>query len=328
MGQKRQMQVPSHACVCHGEAHGVEAVAPDPGTMEEGAIQEIVQVGKQIEELENQEGDDVQREKEVLASVEAELIQAALPPGCNLECFFDNHQWLPDHGEHTEEAILDHFQQNNRKFEAHACDCHGEQAVIGEIVHVKEEIEELESQDSDSAKLKKEVLESVEEGLVESVFPSDCDLDCFFDNNPWLKKMIIHTEDAVLNFFQNKGIPTSFCACRERDPAGEDSAPDAGAMKEILHVQEEINTLEHQEGESAKLKKEVLASVQEELIEVALPPGCNLDCFFEKESWLDIEHTEEAVLDFFKEQNVQMPSHACDCLDETVNTAAMAEAGS
>ena len=67
---------------------------------------------------------------------------------------------------------------------------------------------------------------------------------------------------------------------------------------------------------------------REELIGAALPPGCNLDCFFEKESWLKIEHTEEAVLDFFKEQNMQMPIHVCDCPDETVKTAAMAEAGS
>jgi len=66
------------------------------------------------------------------------------------------------------------------------------------------------------------------------------------------------------------------------------------------------------------------------LVEAALPPGCNLDCFFEKEKWLavKIEHTEEAVLDFFKDQNVHVPIHACDCPEETVETAAMTEAGS
>merc|ERR1712085_200757 len=104
----------------------------------------------------------------------------------------------------------------------------------------------------------KEVLESVEEGLVESVFPPGCNLDCFFDNNPWLEEKIDHTEKAVLDFLQNKTIPIYICACQAGAPVEEDSAPDAsaveaGAMKEIVHVQEEIDKLENQEGDGAKL---------------------------------------------------------------------------
>ena len=391
--RKKNRRVPSHACFCDGR--GVPVVgeaAPEPGAVEGGAIEEIVQVGARIEALERGGGAGAAWEEEVLASVEAELIRAALPPGCNLECFFDNHQWLADKIEHTEEAVVEHFQKRWKKIPKdtweHACDCGAESAVIEEIVHLEEELEELEDQDGDEAKREKEVLESVEAGLIKAALPPDCDLDCFFDNHDFLAKKLEHTEEAVLEFFQKKNreipsaacacpgestlpfscdldcffanhdwlakhiehteeavlgfyqkmkrnITSEACACPDGSPVLGDAAPDPdaveeGAIEEIVYLEEEIEKLENQDGNGTARVEEVLASVEGELIEAALPPGCDLNCFFENHEHLasKIEHTEEAVLEHFQKQKKRIGAHACDCPGETTETTAMAETGS
>ena len=160
-----------------GELVQMEAAAPDAGAVAEGAIKEIVHVGQEIEELERREGDaDAELEKEVLLKVETELVQASLAPGCNLACFFDNHPCFGT--ERTKEKVLGHLEERLKEIGTdaktpneiweHACDCRGDLTITKEMVHVEEEIEELENQDGEDAKLEKEVLESMEEGLIET----------------------------------------------------------------------------------------------------------------------------------------------------------------
>eukprot|EP00578_Thalassiosira_sp_NH16_P025460 CAMPEP_0181098612 /NCGR_PEP_ID=MMETSP1071-20121207/12219_1 /TAXON_ID=35127 /ORGANISM="Thalassiosira sp., Strain NH16" /LENGTH=449 /DNA_ID=CAMNT_0023181219 /DNA_START=572 /DNA_END=1921 /DNA_ORIENTATION=- len=337
--QKHDTKIYNHDCGCQvGKAPDAEGgeLEAEPGavtlSVEEGAIEEIIHVEEEVEELEGQDGNSAELKEEVLEHVEVELIQAALPPGCNLDCFFENHKRLSDKIEHTEEAVLDFFKNKKKKggIGGRACDCHGETAIIEEIVHVEDEIEELEGQDGDGAELKEEVLKSVEEELIEASLPPGCDLDCFFDKHHALAKKIENTEEALLEHFQkhSKKVYNNACGCQGGASVEGDSEPkptnevEEGAMEEIIHVEEEIEELEGQDGDSAELEKEVLESVEEELIEAALPPGCNLDCFFDNHKKLTdkIEHTEEAVLDFFQKQKRKIPRHACDC-EETVANA-------
>ena len=190
----KDRRVPSEFCFCHDVESPVAGEAgPDPGAAEEETIEDILRVESKIEALERQEGDGARDEEEALAAVEAALIRVGLPPKCDLECFFDNYQGLADKIEHTQEAVLDFFQQQERdigkealQIGEHACDCHGEKAVIEEMAHVKEEIEELEGQDGEDARLEKGVLESVEAELVEATLPPGCGVECLFDNSPWL----------------------------------------------------------------------------------------------------------------------------------------------
>lgn len=204
-------------------------------------------------------------------------------------------------------------------------------------MHVEEEIKELEHQDGDDAKIEEEAFESVREELIATVLPADCDLDCFFARHENLAKNIEHTEEAVLDYFQkhNRHIETHACVCQGGAPVAGDAEPDPGAVEEaaiqeIVHLEEELEISEHQNGDSAILENEVLASVTEELIEIALPAGCDLDCFFRNHQNLKdkIEHTEEAVLEHSQKQKRTFGVHACDCPEETTETVIMAETGS
>ena len=339
-GDEAQLEKEVLASV-QGELIEVVEAAPDAGAVEEGAIEEIVQVGEEIEELETLDGDGAKLQKEVLASVEADLIHAALPPGCDLGCFFDNHQKLKDTIEHTEEAVVEHFQKLGRKIPKdkweHACDCRGESAVLEEMVHVEEQIEELENQDGDDAKVEEEVLKSVQEGLTKAVLPPGCNLDCFFNNRPKIADSIERTEEALLDFFQkrNRRVPKNACVCHGEAPVVGEAAPgpdavEQGAIEEIVHLEGELEKLEDQNGDAATLEEEVLASVADELIEAVLPPGCDLSCFFGNHEKLagKLEHTEEAVVEHFQKQKRTIGAHACDCPGETAETATMDETGS
>merc|ERR1719253_1966439 len=208
-------------CACEGGAPVAGgAAAPEPGAAAAaGALEEIMRVEDTIEELEDRGGNDTQQEEEALASVEADLMSVTLPGDCNLDCFFENHDWLKDKIEHTHEAILIHYFSQMKKIEKHACECHGEAAVVEEMEHVREEIKELEGQDGEGAALEAQALEKVEAELVAAALPPGCDLECLFDNyRPLFAGNASRTEAVVLDHFRkrNESVPSYACACPGR----------------------------------------------------------------------------------------------------------------
>lgn len=245
------------------------------GARTAGVLEEIVHVEDELLELEGRDDAGAARAQEALAAVEGDLSAAFLPPGCDLDCFFENHPAQADTLERTEEAVAKHLRQKRkrwkqrkdwkkskwRRFYNHACDCQGK--------HKKNT--EKAPQGNQTKNLMKRP------GAVE--------------------------QEALV----------------ERPRAGPEGAVVAGAIEEILHVEEEIEALEQEAGDGAALEEQVLAAVEEELIEAVLPPGCDLDCFFDRNEMLadEIEHTEEAVLGHFQEQKRKIPSHACDCRGKT-----------
>jgi len=184
--QDKHKHIPVSFCACQGEGPVEEGESGPKSsiTAVEGAIGEIVHVEEEIEELEHQNGKGAELEKEVLEGVEKELIEVALPANCNLGCFFDNHKWMKDHVEHTEEAVVAKFKERGATFKHNACECHDKE--------------------------------------IEVALPVDCNLDCFFNNHQWLKGHIEHTKEAVVAKFKERGhtLAKDACDCHGKEMEG------------------------------------------------------------------------------------------------------------
>ena len=143
-------------------------------------------------------------------------IEAALPPGCDLDCFFHNHYWLEHKIEHTEEAVLNLIRDHKLRVNKTSCRCNDKKPVEGNSSETKPEV----------------------------TLPPGCNLDCFFENHPWYARTLPHTEEAVLHHFQEVKRPIKINACQcaaAADGANEGGGAESSKVEnEVLEaVQEE-----------------------------------------------------------------------------------------
>jgi len=261
--RKHNRTICEHMCACPEEAPGRGRSGPKADA-----------AGGSAEEAAAAEGDDEEADGAVDRGVAAGTQPrgaaggggaATLPPGCDLDCFFANHPRLADEIEHTTEAAERHFRQNHQRISPRACICPGKTPSAGhsepeaaaaegaseETAPTEQESEDADGAVADGAVAATEAPGAGEgEGGAEAILPSGCNLDCFFQNHPFLAVNVEHTEEAVRRHFQKHphSLDRLACDCRKEASAAGRAEPEvdaAGGATEEMPAESEVEESEH-----------------------------------------------------------------------------------